>query len=182
MSTLQLILVIYEQENREMPIFSLGLCNFPRIISILLSKNEENHAIAFALGKVYFAIKVFNFPLLFQKVEKWPKNVWKRSKISKQLLARKFKVKTFLKSLNCRIFKNCNFWRENSKSLLDYFFLWIHYFWGQNSKWHFSQLYIAEFSKMWFLARKFKVENRQKLRFLAMRLTFSSGKLCINVI
>ena len=118
-STLQLILVIYEQENREMPIFSLGLCNFPRIISILLSKNEENHAIAFALGKVYFAIKVFNFPLLFQKVEKWPKNVWKRSKISKQLLARKFKVKTFLKSLNCRIFKNCNFWRENSKSLLD---------------------------------------------------------------
>ena len=46
MSTLQLILVIYEQENREMPIFSLGLCNFPRIISILLSKNEENHAIA----------------------------------------------------------------------------------------------------------------------------------------
>ena len=167
MSTLQLILVIYEQENREMPIFSLGLCNFPRIISILLSKNEENHAIAFALGKVYFAIKVFNFPLLFQKVEKWPKNVWKRSKISKQLLARKFKVKTFLKSLNCRIFKNCN---------------WIHNFWGQNSNWHFSQLYIAEFSKMWFLARKFKVENRQKLRFLAMRLTFSSGKLCINVI
>ena len=127
MSTLQLILVIYEQENREMPIFSLGLCNFPRIISILLSKNEENHAIAFALGKVYFAIKVFNFPLLFQKVEKWPKNVWKRSKISKQLLARKFKVTvwlifssnslffgpkfkvTFFTTLYCWIFKNVIF-------------------------------------------------------------------------
>ena len=79
MSTLQLILVIYEQENREMPIFSLGLCNFPRIISILLSKNDENHAIAFAHGKVDFAIKVFNFPIFSPKrskieLKKWSKN------------------------------------------------------------------------------------------------------------
>jgi len=48
----------------------------------LLSKNDENHAIAFAHGKVDFAIKVFNFPIFSPKrskieLKKWFKNYLK---------------------------------------------------------------------------------------------------------